>query len=186
MSGWSKGGAQASAMAYGARARVASLLFVLLECAPAGAGTEPGMAEDHAAILEVGATEERELSERSSHVGPAVGIEVEPIENLLELEFGTSTYKSRGATHWDFDLALKRPIRLTGTIEIMPGVGPTWAHMTQDGRRTDRWGAEFVLDFFIWRTPRMGWYLEPSCGMSLAEGHEKSAALTGGLFFAVP
>lgn len=65
------------------------------------------------AVLEFGATGEREISERNSHLGPAVGIEIEPIENWLEMEFGASTYRSHGATNWELELPLKKPFRLS-------------------------------------------------------------------------
>jgi hypothetical protein len=75
-------------------------LCVLLPFAPALAATDDGEGPEHVAVLELGATGEREISESTSHVGPAVGIELEPIENWLEVELGASTYRSRGATNW--------------------------------------------------------------------------------------
>jgi hypothetical protein len=42
-----------------------------------------------------------------------------------------------------------------------------------------------VIDLFVWRSKRFGWFLEPSYGVALGNG-KKSAALTAGLFFAVP
>ena len=61
-------------------------LCVLLPFASALAATDDGEKSDHVAVLELGATGEREISEHSSHIGPAVGIELEPIENWLEVE----------------------------------------------------------------------------------------------------
>jgi hypothetical protein len=68
----------------------------------------------------------------------------------------------------------------------MPGLGPTWTHTTQAGKRPGSWGAEAVIDLFVWRSKRFGWFLEPSYGVALGNGNKKSAALTAGLFFAVP
>jgi hypothetical protein len=61
-----------------------------------------------------------------------------------------------------------------------------WAQTTQPGLRTGSWGAEAVTAFFFWRSKRFGWYLEPSYGVALGDGNKKSAALTAGMFFAVP
>lgn len=165
--------------------RATLLLSALLKVLPALAAADDGAEQDHIAILELGATGERELSEHSSHLGPAVGIEVEPIENWLEIEFGASTYRSHGAVNWEFELPFKKPLRLSSTIEIMPGLGPTWNHTSQSGGAS-AWGAEMVLDVFIWRTKHVGWYVEPSYGITIGNGNQKSVALTGGLFFAVP
>jgi len=164
----------------------ASALCALLEIAPALAAADEGAEQDHLMILELGATGEREISEHTSHIGPAVGIEVEPIENWLEIELGASTYRSQGARNWEIDLPFKKPFRLSSTVEVMPGLGPTWTHTTQAGQRSSSWGAEAVIDLFIWRTKRLGWYLEPSYGIALGNGNKKSAALTAGIFFAVP
>jgi hypothetical protein len=165
---------------------VAPALGALLLLAPVPAGADGGEQRDHVAVLELGATGEREISERTSHLGPAVGIEIEPIENLLEVELGASTYRSRGATNWEIELPLKKPFRLSSAVELMPGLGPTWTHTTQAGERASAWGAEAVIDLFFWRSKRLGWYLEPSYGLTFADGNKKSAALTAGIFFAIP
>lgn len=161
-------------------------LFALLLFEPVPAAADNDENQDHVAVLELGAMGEREISERTSHIGPAVGIEIEPIENWLEIEFGAPTYRSGGATNWELELPFKKSFRLSGTIEIMSGLGPTWAHTMQVGERASTWGAEAVIDLFFWRTERFGWYLEPSYGITFGNGNHKSVALTGGLFFAVP
>ena len=162
------------------------VLCALLSFAQTLAATDDGAEQDHVAVLELGATDEREISERTSHLGPAIGIEIEPIENWLEIELGAATYRSQRATNWEFELPFKKPFRLSSTIELMPGLGPTWAHTTQPGEEPSTWGAEAVIDLFFWRSKRLGWYLEPSYGVTFGNGKKKSAALTGGLFFAVP
>jgi hypothetical protein len=43
-----------------------------------------------------------------------------------------------------------------------------------------------VIDLFVWRSKRFGWFLEPSYGVALGNGNKKSVALTAGLFLAVP
>jgi hypothetical protein len=142
----------------------------LLESAtPAIAASDEGTAPDHVAVLEFGATGEREISEHTSHIGPAVGVEIEPLENELEIELGASTYRSHGATNWELELPLKKPFHLSDAIEVMPGLGPTWSHTTQYGERPGMWGAEAVIDLFLWRSKRLGWYLEPALSHPMAQ-----------------
>jgi hypothetical protein len=162
------------------------VLGALLEAAPAIAAEEEGAEQDHHVILELGAAGEREISEHTSHVGPAVGLEIEPIENWLEIELGASTNGSQGARNWEVELPFKKPFRLSSAIEVMPGLGPTWAHTAQPGAQSSTWGAVVVIDLFVWRTKRLGWFLEPSYGIALGNGNNKSVGLTGGIFFAVP
>ena len=47
-------------------------LCTLLEVVPAIAATDEGTEQDHLVILELGASGEREISEHTSHIGPAV------------------------------------------------------------------------------------------------------------------
>jgi hypothetical protein len=163
-----------------------AIAFCALLLAAAPVIADEDAEQDHMGILELGVTGEREMSEHAWHTGPAVGIEVEPIENWLEIEFGASTIRSHGATSWELELPFKKPFRLTSTVEIMPGLGPTWTHTVQPGEPPSTWGAEAVLDLFFWRSKRFGWYLEPSYGVNLGNGNKQSAALTGGIFFAIP
>ena len=88
-------------------------LCALLEIAPATAAQDEGAEQEHLVILEVGASGEREISEHSSHIGPAVGLEIEPIENWLEIELGASTYRSQGARNWEIERRMPRLHRAT-------------------------------------------------------------------------
>lgn len=161
-------------------------LCALLETAPANAATDEGAGQDRIVILELGAAGEREMSEHTSQLGPAVGLEIEPIENWLEIELGASTNRSQGVRNWEVELPFKKPFRLSSAIEVMPGLGPTWSHATQPGAQSSAWGAVAVIDLFVWRTTRLGWFLEPSYGIALSNGSKKSVGLTGGIFFTVP
>jgi hypothetical protein len=161
-------------------------LCTLLEVVPAIAATDEGTEQHRLVILELGASGEREISDHTLHIGPAVGLEIEPIENWLEIELGASTNSSHGARNWEIEMPFKKPFRLSGTIEVMPGLGPTWTHTTQSGAQSSTWGAVAVIDLFVWRTKRLGWFLEPSYGIALNNGNKKSVGLTGGIFFAVP
>jgi hypothetical protein len=171
---------------FGTAAGGSLALCALLEIAPAMAAPDEGTEQDHLVILELGASGEREISEHTSHIGPAAGLEIEPIENWLEIELGASTYRSQGARNWEIELPFKKPFRLSSAIEVMPGLGPTWTHTTQPGAQSSTWGAVAVIDLFVWRTRRLGWFLEPSYGIALGNGNKKSVGLTGGIFFAVP
>jgi hypothetical protein len=161
-------------------------MYALLEIGPALAATDEAAEQDPLFILELGAAGERELSEHTSHMGPAVGMEIEPIENWLEIELGASTNRSQGTRNWEIELPFKKPFRLSDTIEVMPGLGPTWAHTTQPGQPSSNWGAEAVIDLFFWRSKRFGWFLEPSYGIAFGNGNKKSVSVTGGLFLTVP
>ena len=163
----------------------AAIGAVLPLVATATMGEEPAGEEKSPLILEAGAAGEQELSERRTHFGPAVGLEIEPIEDWLEIELGASRLRKAGATVWDLDLAFKKPWRLSPTLEVMPGIGPTWEHTSASGH-ADAWGAEAVLDLFFWHSRRVGWFVEPAYGVAFDVGHSKFFGITAGLFFGIP
>jgi hypothetical protein len=68
------------------------------------------------AILEVGAEPARSLSGTGWTVSPTVAVEVTPIENWLELEFGVTPTFSHHSTEWDTDYFVQ--------IQKPPGLSP--------------------------------------------------------------
>lgn len=157
--------------------------FLLAAPPEARADERPG---ERLAVLEMGAAGEHESSGGANLVGPAIGLEIEPIEDRLEIELGASMLRRGPSTTWDVDLPFKRPFRLSSRIEVMPGIGPTWEYTSERGEIASQWGAEVVLDVFIWRTERYGWFVEPAYGMGLNRTHPTSILLTGGLFLSIP
>ncbi len=143
-------------------------------------GTDRGLV-----LVELGASSETEGSEPISPVGPAVQIEVEPIDNWLEIEFGASTDRSQVATDWAFDLSFKKPFQVSSAVEIEPGLGPSWSQATESGVRSHTWGVEASVDFVFWRTHRMGLFLEPSYDVSFGSGNRTSVGLSVGIIFGV-
>jgi hypothetical protein len=159
------------------------LLLASLLCCGAAAHAEP---PEPSAILEAGAAGEWG-PERPAY-GPALGVEVTPIPEWLELEAGVSPLFSRGRTEWDMDFLFKKPWTLSDTAEFMFGVGPTWSHTIEHGVAADTAGASAALDFMFWpgRARRFGWYVEPSFNYSFGAGHEQTVGISAGLLIAVP
>jgi hypothetical protein len=142
---------------------------------------------DPAAIIELGAAAGQSLSGGGTSAGPAVAVEVTPIENWLEIEAGVSPLFGRGSTEWDTDLLFKKPWTLSHKAEFMFGVGPEWIHASEHGRVTDSLGGEVAADFMFWPSGKhkFGWYLEPAYDYSFGRGHEQSIGITGGLLIGI-
>jgi hypothetical protein len=158
----------------------------MLDFMPSPAPAAERSEEERGVIVEVGATAERELSDGSTHFGPAVGLEIEPIEDYLEIELGASRLRNNGATVWDLDLVFKKPWRLSQKVEVMPGLGSTWEHTGRVGERANTFGAEAVLDLFFWHSRRVGWFVEPAYGLAFANGNKKFLTITAGVFATIP
>lgn len=139
------------------------------------------------AIVEIGAAGEWALNHGSPSYGPNLAVEFTPIKEKLEIEAGVTPFFSRGQKEWDTDLLFKKPYTLSKTIEFMCGVGPEWAHATQNGKSTNSFTAEGALDFMFWPWPKrkLGWYFEPSYGYSFAGGHEQSVSISVGLLIPI-
>lgn len=134
------------------------------------------------ALLETGGAGEWSSAEKPSF-GPAVGLEIEPIENWLEIEIGTSFLSRQGGGSLETDILFKKPFTLGDGVEFMAGIGPSWTHGLRGDETGDGFGIEAAGDFMIWpwEGRRLGWYIEPSYGYSLAGNHERTAGLGIGL-----
>ena len=135
-------------------------------------------------MLEFGAAGSWDVQGNGSSFGPAIAIEVTPIENWLELEAGVTPLFGHGTTEWDTDLLFKKPWTFSRKVEFMAGVGPEWVHT----RQSNSISGEVALDFMFWPSAkhRFGWYLEPAFDHNFGRGHEQSAGISGGLLIAIP
>ncbi len=141
---------------------------------------------EHVAVLELGGAGEWELSDRGSHYGPTLAVEVTPIERWLELEFGVTTTTSHRASEWETDLLFKKPYQLSPTVEFMAGLGPVWTHSNNPSEPANSVGGEFVLDFMFWPKERWGWYIEPGYAYGFNREHSRSIGVSAGLLIGVP
>jgi hypothetical protein len=160
-----------------------ALLFCLSELAFAQL-TE----KEPAAVLEIGGAAGRSITESQSSFGPTLAVEVTPIENWLELEAGVTPLFRRHSTEWSVDLLFKKPWTLSGTKEVMLGIGPEWIHSNAYGTKLNSVAAEIVPDFMFWSSKkhRFGWYLEPSYEYKFGPAREHSIGLSGGLLIGIP
>jgi hypothetical protein len=145
--------------------------------------------ENERAVVEIGGAASRSLTgDTANSFGPSVAVEVTPIKNWLELEFGTTALFRRHSTEWGTDLFFKKPWDISPKVEFMFGIGPEWDHSNQFGIKTNSVSAEAVGDFMFWpsRKHRFGWYLEPSYEYNFAKGREQSIGITGGLLISIP
>ena len=144
--------------------------------------------KDPAAVLELGGATGWNVHGGAAGFGPAVAVEVTPVENWLELEAGTTALFNRHSTEWDTDLLFKKPWTLSNRAEFMLGVGPEWVHTRQNGKSTNSVSGEVAADFMFWpaRRHRFGWYLEPAYDYNFGRGHEQSIGISGGLLIAIP
>jgi len=169
--------------------RTTQLAFV--SCLLLSSGSALGQTFDNepAAVIELGGAASWSPRNGGASFGPAVAVEVTPIENWLEIEAGVTPFFGRGPTEWDTDLLLKKPWDLSPKAEFMLGVGPEWIHRRANGVVTDSLGAEVAADFMFWPSRgrhMFGWYLEPSYDYDFGPGHEQSVTIAAGLLIAVP
>ena len=165
-------------------ARPALIAFLFL-CT--GSAFAQSIDKDPAAIVEVGGAANWNVKGGGSSFGPAVAVEITPIENRLELEAGVTPLFSRHSTEWDTDLLFKKPWTLSKKVEFMLGVGPAWVHATKYNVTTNSVSGEVVADFMFWPSAkhRFGWYLEPAYEYNFGRGHEQSLGITSGLLIAI-
>lgn len=175
-------------------ARASAFLFLTL---PVHGQSSPGQSSQHpqegaaerdpAAILEIGAATSWTVTGGAATFAPSFAVEVTPIEDWLEVEAGVSPFYTHNATEWDTDLLFKKPWTLSRKAEFMPGVGPQWTYLKQNGRTRNSIAGEVAADFMFWPSGkhRFGWFLEPAYTYSFARGHQQSIGMSGGLLIGV-
>lgn len=136
---------------------------------------------DHGVVLEVGAAGEGGIHGGGWSFGPNLAVEVTPIEEWLEIEFGVSALLTNGPTELSSDLVFKKPFRLSSTAELMIGLGPTVSRVVSGTGEGSSHGIEVVFDFMFWPHQYSGWYLEPS--WSRTSRGDQTIGLTGGILF---
>ncbi|MGA2838875.1 MAG: hypothetical protein ABSG18_01660 [Steroidobacteraceae bacterium] len=163
-------------------------MVAIAGCAAISLWTHVGTAQDHAeddhaVVLEAGAAGERNIKgATAANFGPALSLEVTPIEEWLEIEFGVSALGTSGHTELSSDLVFKKPFRLSSTAEFMIGLGPSVSRTLSAPDKGTSHGIEVVLDFMFWQHQNTGWYLEPSWSRNAGSGAQ-SIGLTSGLLF---
>jgi hypothetical protein len=65
--------------------------------------------KDPAAIVEIGAATNWNVTGGAATFAPNFAVETTPIENWLEIEAGVSPFFTRSSTEWDVDLLFKKP-----------------------------------------------------------------------------
>lgn len=167
-------------------AKVAVLLVSLLSCAETSSAQTAE--KEPAAIVELGGAANWAVKGGGSSFGPAVAVEVTPIDNWLELEAGVTPLFARQSKELDVDFLFKKPWTLSKKLEFMIGAGPEWVRNTKNGITSNSASAESALDFMFWPSAkrRLGFYLEPSYEYNFGRGHEQSLGVTAGLLIAIP
>src|ERR1700722_1114351 len=95
------------------------LVLSFLMCA-GNAAAQSVEEEKELAVVEVGAAAFRTVTgDATNSFGPSVAVEVTPIKNWLELEFGTTALFRRHSTEWGTDLLFKKPWNLSPKVEFM-------------------------------------------------------------------
>ncbi len=152
------------------------------------AATALGEDREPLAVVALGGAGEWSLRNGGPSLGPTASVEVVPFKNWLEIEAGITPLFGRGQSEWNTDLVFKKPLDLSPTIELEPGIGPAWIHTTGGGRTTNSIAGEVTLDFHYWTWPgrKFGWFLEPSYSYSFSRDHGQSLGVSVGLLVAIP
>lgn len=139
------------------------------------------------AIAEFGGAASHDLKGGSSF-GYSMAVEVTPIEDWLELEFGVSPTFNNHLKETDIDLLFKKPWTFSPKAEFMFGLGLAWTHANDHNVITNAANGEIALDFMFWPAAkhRFGWYLEPAYEYSFGGEHAQSLGMSAGLLVSIP
>jgi hypothetical protein len=153
--------------------------LLLMDAHAFAQSASPSADVDHAVVFELGWEGDWSKTE-SLHQGGTFAFEVTPIEHWLELECGVSAIHEAAGAEIPIDFLLKKPWRISRTVEFMAGVGPELIHSTAEHQTF--WGASGVADLMVWPRQNVGWYLEPGVERTFQPGnHQTGLAMAAGL-----
>jgi hypothetical protein len=165
----------------------AILSLSVIACATGASAAEQAepVEKDHLFVLEIGGAGERDLGGGRANFGGTIAGEVTPIENWLELEMGVTALGTAGHTELSGDFIFKKPFRLSPSVELMVGAGPSVARTLNGAERGTTVAAEVALDVMVWTGDRIGWYVEPSWSVVPRNG-QQSVGVNAGFLIAFP
>jgi len=115
-----------------------------------------------------------EIESASFKRGAAAFVEYEALE-LLEIELGGQAVWGPAGRDLSVDLIFKWPHRLTPTLEVMIGAGPTVA-----AANGSSFGFEAAIDVMWWPTRRAGLWIQPAYDFYLSGRASNSYGATAG------
>lgn len=151
-----------------------------------GNAVAQGNAEaDRSLVFKVGPAFDRSLADNKLTLGGSLGVEGTAIENWLEVEAGVTRFRSGGRRADSVGLQFKKPFRLSRTVELMIGVGPSVGRDFRDGTSSRSRAIEFSVDLMVWPSPKIGWFVEPSYGYGVGPSRgDRSFGASAGILIA--
>ena len=144
-------------------------------------GHEAAESEEHAIVLEIGPSVEHSFSDKETLGGGSFAIEFTPIEDVLAIEAGTTYLAGYGKKEMESELLFKKPFRLTHSVELSVGVGPTVSNRIVGDGGTD-YGMAVSAEIMVWPTKHFGWFIGPEYGHGLGNTNsEQSIGGTAGI-----
>jgi hypothetical protein len=132
-----------------------------------------------------GGVAERSIQDATNKTGPSLAVETGILDNELKLEWGLASFHPNAAREWKTNVTVKLPFEIAERQELAVGLGPTWTHSNDPAGPSAAFGAEFVVEYLIWPTRHVGFYVAPSYGYSFDATHTRSAGVAAGLAFAI-
>jgi len=145
-----------------------------------GTGAEEASNRAESPVFSLGPAAEWTVRGASaSKAGMAGALEITPIRDWLEIEFGGSILANSGHTELSADVVFKKPFRLSESTEFMIGVGPSIMKTTSGPDRGIERAAELDLDFMFWPQEKIGWYVQPTWSVVPKSGNQSVGVSVG-------
>jgi hypothetical protein len=129
--------------------------------------------------LEIGPEFEVPFHGEHPGYGGSITIQVTPIPNWLEFEFGVGALASSGNTELEAEFMFEKPFQITSTIEFMIEVGPGVSRSTEADEGGTLLNIETETGFFIWPNKNLGWYASMGWSDALKNGAQSISADAG-------
>jgi hypothetical protein len=106
--------------------------------------------------------------------------EMVAIEHWLDIEAGVTVLRSKPGGEFTYDLLLKKPFELRKNVEFMVGLGPEIVQTFGSGVARTYYGLEGVMDFMVWPTRHVGFWIAPGWDLVVRDRAELGVGTTAG------
>jgi hypothetical protein len=108
--------------------------------------------------LEIGPEVEVPFAGEHPGFGGSITLQVTPIPNWLEFEFGVGALASSGTTELEAEFLFEKPFQISNTTEFMIEAGPALSHSSEGDEGGTVFNIQTEAGFFIWPNKSLGWY----------------------------
>ena len=129
--------------------------------------------------LEIGPEVEVPFVGEHPGFGGTITLQVTPIPNWLEFEFGVGALTNSHSTEFEAEFMFEKPFQISSTTEFMIEAGPTISRSSEADEDGTLLSIQTEAGFFVWPNKELGWYANVGWSDALKNGAQSISVGAG-------